>query len=321
MKAWTLTDKRRLELCTVEDPVELTQMAKVKVIRASIAASDLALYDGLYGNYPIVPSRIAVGLISQCDDITLQKGARVMLAPYTRSCDRLRINAVHTDGYLSDYAVVPLHRVYSMPEGIGDDMIPFIEDIALAIKAYEKLDVSRTQYVLIYGCSTLSLILAQLCIYYQAIPIVVDQDEKRLEIAGELGIYYQINPSEENPAEKLKEITAGKMAEYLVVDTDSFHVADEMTELITCGGKVCLMGVNTRQSKMRGDFSPIINQDLTIYGVSDGAGELETAINMLATEIVRVDLLLDRVVDFEQVPDTMMEMSGRQNPFKTIVKC
>lgn len=322
MKAWTLSERKKWELATIEDPADVQDVAKVKVIRAAITSSDIAVYKGLYGKMRRIPSRIAAGLISESPDITLPKGSRVLLAPYSRgNGENVRIRGIHTDGYLSDFSNVPLDCIYGIPEGIADDAIPFIEDIALCVKAYEKLDVNRTEYVVLYGCSTLSLILAQLCLYYQSIPIVVDTDEARLDIADALGVYYRINPSEENPAEKIKEITAGKMAQYLVVDTDTYSVDSEMLEWVTCGGKVGLIGFNTCRSGMRGDFSPIINRDLTVYGITDGIGELETAVNMLATGILRVDSLLDRVVPFEEVPDVFRDLLDKDNAFKTLVQC
>ena len=305
-----------------EDSTIPKECAKVKIARAGICASDIATYLGNTSIYPLSPCRIAVGLISESGDITLKKGQRVMLSPYTRTTnDTFKTHGVDIDGYLSDFANVSLNDIYTLPDGISDESITFIDDIALAIKMHEKLSIDKTQYVLINGCSAKNLIFAQLCIYYQAIPIVVDNDPARLELASELGIYYQIDTNEENITSKLKEITSGLMADYLILDTDISTNVDNILYNLGNDGRVGMYGFATTINDLQGDLSPVITHNLTIYGVNNGQGEIETAINMLATETVKVDCLIDKVIDISEVEDVFEQLSHSTMYLKTIVKC
>ncbi len=322
MKSWKINSKQSMSECVNDDITVPKECAKVKIARAGIDASDIATYLGQTSIYPLSPCRIAVGLISESSDITLKKGQRVMLSPYARtSSDCFKTHGVELDGYLSDFANVNLNDIYTLPDGISDESITFIDDIALTIKMHEKLNIEKTQYVLINGCSVKNLIFAQLCIYYQAIPIVVDNDPTRLELASELGIYYQIDTNEEDITSKLKEITSGSMADYLILDTDISTNVDNILYNLGKDGRVGMYGFATTLNGLQGDLSPVITHNLTIYGLNNGQGEIETAINMLATEIVKVDSLIDKVVDISEVPSVFEELSKAPMYLKTIVKC
>lgn len=336
MKSWNLSEPRKLELVNTEDPAELVGKIKVKVTRSVITASDMALYEGRAGKYPSALGRIGVGQVSECFDPALKdrfkKGRRVILCPYLHAQSSCPSDPTAV-GYLSDYVVCDSAYLHPLPEvrdengnmlleeSVSDEAAVCLEDVAIAIKAYEKLDVNRAQYVVINGCSTVNLVFAQLCIYYQAIPVVIDNDPQRLQIAGDLGIYYQVNTQEENPEQKIKEITSGKMADFMIVDTDAFPAVGDMLNYVGNNGKVALVGINPKPAALRGDVSPILTRNLTVFGMNNGCGEFETALNMLVTEVVTVDTLIGKRLDFEEVADKIVELSGQTLAFKIVVKC
>ena len=324
MQSYRITKNFTIEPETEEGSFSLKEYAKIKITRAGVCSSDVVAFAGRSDkvNLPLCPTRIAVGLVSESDDITLRKGQRVMLSPYTRlENGKYIINGLKNDGYLADYVFAPLHNIYTVPTGVSDSAFTFIEDIAMAINVIEKLDVEKTKYVMLYGCTSVNLIIAQLCIYYQAIPIVIDNDNSRLSIAQGLGAYYCINYVEEDVLQKLREITSGKLVEYLILDSDICNEVGKMLSYVRRNGKVAVVGYNTSKPGLKGDFSPIINKNLTIYGISDGYGEIETAINMLATGTVKIDPLIEQEVDISEAQTTFSALAKQNNYLKTIFKC
>ncbi|MEG1608378.1 MAG: zinc-binding dehydrogenase [Clostridia bacterium] len=322
MKSWIIKNTRKMELLTVNDEeTPLKNQAKIKIIRAGICSNDIAMWNGTE-QQPIIPSKIAVGLVSNSDDDSLKKGQRVMLSPYSKLAkDDSYTKSLDCDGYLSDYAVVDTEFIYPMPDGISDEEITFIDDIALALKAYTKLDVDVADYVLLYGASTTNLIFAQLCRYYQSIPVIIDDDNDRLAKAIELGVDYTINTLEENAEKTIKELTSGKMANFLVVDTDNFQNFTDFLPSLTLNAKVALTTLCHKSNSYKCDLAELLSKNITIYAVKDGEGEISTAINMLATKTVHVTPLINQVVDFDKIVEVFQDLSGRQNCFKTIVKC
>ena len=140
MKSYRITRNFTIEPETEEGSYSLKEYAKIKITRAGVCSSDVAAFSGKMENvkFPLCPTRIAVGLVSESDDITLRKGQRVMLSPYTRlENGKYQINGLKNDGYLADYVYAPLHNVYTVPTGVSDDAFTFIEDIAMAINVIE----------------------------------------------------------------------------------------------------------------------------------------------------------------------------------------
>ncbi|MDE6211179.1 MAG: zinc-binding dehydrogenase [Clostridia bacterium] len=324
MKSFKITKNFTIEEESEESSLSLKEYAKIKIIRAGVCESDVAVFAGKITNVnlPLCPTRTAIGLVSESEDITLRKGQRVMLSPYTRlENGKHVVNGLKNDGYLADYVYAPLHNIYTVPIGISDSAFTFIEDIAIAINIVEKLDIEKTKYVMLYGCTSINLIIAQLCIYYQAIPIVIDNDSSRLDLARDLGVYYAINFVEEDVLQKLKEITSGKLVEYLILSSDVCDEVGKMLHYLRRNGKVAIVGYNTAIPPLKGDLSPIITNNLTVYGISDGFGEIETAINMLATEVVKVDCLIEQEVDISEAKQVFSDLAKKHNYLKTIFKC
>ena len=324
MKSFKITKNFTIEEESEESSLSLKEYAKIKILRAGVCESDIAVFAGKITNVnlPLCPTRIAIGLVSESEDITLRKGQRVMLSPYTRlENGKYVINGLKNDGYLADYVYAPLHNIYTVPLGISDSAFTFIEDIAIAINIVEKLDIEKTKYVMLYGCTSINLIIAQLCIYYQAIPIVIDSDSSRLDLARDLGVYYAINFVEEDVLQKLKEITSGKLVEYLILSSDVCDEVGKMLHYLRKNGKVAIVGYNTAIPPLKGDLSPIIANNLSVFGISDGFGEIETAINMLATEVVKVDCLIEQEVDISEAKQVFSNLAKKHNYLKTIFKC
>ena len=322
MKSLVLTEAGKLESVVNEEKDVPHDCVKIRIARASVTSSDLSAYKGKSNSYPIMPSRIAMGLVSESSDFTLKTGQRVMLSPYRKSAGALQVSGVDKNGYLADYVICPLSDVYAIPEGISDEAVVFIEDVALAEKLIEKLDVGKTRYILLNGCSALNYIVVQLAIYYQAIPVIIDKNKELLDLAQDLGIYYTINPNEENVFQKVKEITSGKMCDYIVIDMDTYPNADGLLACMRTGGKMCLAGLDKKTDALKADLSPVFSKCLEIYGLNNGDGEIETGINMIATEVVKVDKLVERIVDISQAAETFATMAKEPpHPLKTIIKC
>lgn len=321
MKSWYLKGVKEFDISTDEETSELSEgLVKVKIIRTTVCASDIAMYLGK-GIYPMTPCRIATGLISESTDSSLAKGQRVLLSPFSGEDEDTKVKGYELNGYLSDYIICPISDVIPVPETISDESVCFIEDISMALSIIEKLDVSKTEYIGLYGVSALNLIIAQIATYYQAIPVLIDNDSDRLDFALDNDIVYTVNTDEDDLNEKLKEITSGKMLNNLVIDTDNFPEVKDLLNSCAMDAKVGLVGYNPSLANLSGNLSPIVTKGLTVYGCNNGFEELSSAINMLATNIVSVQKLVKEVVDFNDTPKVFEGITQKGLHFKTIIKC
>lgn len=330
MKAWQNKGLKSLELIsnTGDNPnyspvLPDEDYIKVKVARASLSASDIGVYKGAYGVSNIIPCRSAVALVSESEFESFKIGQRLFLSPYHNSAggNTYKTRGENCDGYLGDFVYVPISDIYTLPEGVKDEDVIFIEDIALAINALERIDLKKGEYILLYGASYINVIIAELAMYYQAIPIIVDKEQDLLDKAEENGIYYTINVTEENVEQKIIELTAGKLADHLIFDTDCFTHIDEYTSLIKSNGCVCLAGFNKHPESIMCNLQKIIARELTIYSVNDGHSEIPSAINMIANKVINTRNMIEKEISFDDVPQELVELSSKNNYLKLIVKC
>ena len=325
MKVWKITAPGSLSMEEVMGDLR-PDYVKVKVTKLGLTGADFAIYDGADNvSLPIVPGRIATGYISEANEGSrFRKGERVLLSPYLKDAKgRLKIKGVDTDGYLADYVVVPEECVYALPESITEDMGVFAEYISIAAGLTDKLDLKHEQYVAILGANSLGLIFAQLAIYYQAIPIIIDKSEKKLQEAEQLGIYYRINSSKQDAAKRIKQITCGKMADCTIFECRSSQQPQLAFSLTAEGGKVGIVGYDKFVGKLNADIAAIMGRQLSVVGINNGASDMNAAINLLANDVVNVDGLTDKVVDFFAVPDAFTGSSddSENNYLKIVIKC
>ncbi len=330
MKQWQIIAKE--EMAIAEQPVEQPKEneIKVKVTKAALSSTDIALFlEKTDIELPIVPSRIAAGLISEASEASgYKKGQRVLLSPYIYNkslglvSQPVKIMGVDQNGFLADYVIVPEANVSALPEGVTDEEALFVEYIALGYKTLKALGVDKQNYVAIFGANALSNIIAQLAIYYKAIPIIIDKDEKKLKVAENSGIYYTINSDKENIKNKVKEITGGKYADSTVFTCRATQNSLLICDITAYGGKIGIIGYNRFINKYNADLRPILFKKLTILGINNGAGEIETALNLLANSAVKVSHLINKTVEFEEADLLFAECAKEQDKYiKVAVNC
>ena len=89
---------------------------------------------------------------------------------------------------MRDFAVMPQKNLRTLPENVNIEDAIYVEYIATAIRLLDELDIQKGSTSPWGGHP--GNIIAQLVIYYQAIPILIDGNEKNLEIAKQSNIYY-----------------------------------------------------------------------------------------------------------------------------------
>lgn len=331
MREWQIIAKEKMVIVEKTGDQPRENEIKVKVTKASITSTDIALYlEKSDMPFPIIPSRIAAGLVSEASITSgYKKGTRVLLSPYligknqqNNSSSPTKVLGLDANGFLADFVIIPEANVYPLPDGVSDEEALFVEYIALGVKTIEALNINKQEYVAIFGANALSNIIAQLAIYYKAIPIIIDKDEEKLKVAEKSGIYYTINSDKENFKNKVKEITGGKYANSTVFACRATQDPPQAFEITAYGGKVGIIGYNRYLNKLNADLRPILLKRLSVIGINSGVGQIDTALNLLANRAISVTQLINKSIDFEEAEAYFKESSEFQDKYlKIIVNC
>lgn len=303
MKAWHINNLKDIEL--VESTLQRgVGEAKLKVSKVAVSSTDISYFAGDEGKI-VVPGHSAIGYVSEADeDSGLKLGARVVISPFLRAkskgANTVSVMGVDCAGLLQDFVSVPMENVFQLPDGISDEEAVFTEYIAMGIKIITALDCDKGDYIVIVGASTLGLILAQLAMYYQMIPVLVDLDAEKLALAKKWGVYYTLNPTFDNLERKVEEITGGRMSDCAVFCCEGMSL-NAALRLVKAEGRVIVAGYDTHE-KHQVETDIVLKRQLTLTGVCNGEGEMFSAINLLANKIVNTDGIINGRFAFEDVP-------------------
>lgn len=308
MKSWHIECSERIKL--VESVLHKGDgEVKLKMSKVALSSTDISYFaSDVPDKNPelTVPGHSAVAYMSEDDpEAGLKMGARVVVSPFVRyeehGVKKVRVLGVDANGFLSDFVSVPAENVYALPDGIPDDEAIFAEYIALGNNVLNGLSVDKGDFIVIVGANTLGLILSQLALYYQMIPILVDLDADKLALAAGWGVYYMLNPTYDNLERRVEEITGGRMAEASVYVGDGLPFNSAL-RLVKDKGEVVVAGYSVHPGH-NVDVSVILSKRLTLIGVSDGYGEMASAVNLLANRIIKTNGLINTRIEFENVPE------------------
>lgn len=337
MKAWMVTEPRKLEL--VESPSESAGAGcvKIKVLESLISAPDVNVYSGRAGvTLPVCPGGFCVGMVIESGEgvMDLTRGDRVYVrsqmscgtcaacrAGKSWKCENMKMRGYSCDGFMRDFAVVPAADCVKIPDRLGGDEAVFIDYISIAVQAIAALGVEKGNYLAISGAGTLGIILGQVALYYQAVPIIIDVDKDSLSAAKNLGLYYTVDASETDPRTKIFHITGGSMAERVAHIVSSEMSVSRSIDYTARGGTLALIGRYGCVSSVPCSLENAVKNNLTLTCVNGGAKNNQVAINMLVGKAVSVLPLITDKVGFADIPAALEKEDGIiRGHMKTLIK-
>lgn len=324
MKAYRLYNQGDLRLEELPFQPVGKNCVKIKVLKSALTHADNLAYEGkLKVKYPVILGRHCVAMVSETgENVTnVVRGNRVALSPFTscHDCEQCNQgkgeNCEHKleyghgeDGFLRDFAVVHCDDLYKLPDRVSDSEAMFLEHIATAVNIIGKLNLEKGEHIVIAGATVTGIILAQAAIYYQAVPILLDVRQDRLDIAASLGVYYTVNTTESDAMKKIFSLTGGRMAE-----TAAFMSAEIMPLTRAFGfcmphGRVAICNGMNSAAGLSADLNEVVEKQLEVFGVSSMGRNMLSAINMLANKSVKVAPLISKEIAFSGIEDAFKEM-------------
>jgi S-(hydroxymethyl)glutathione dehydrogenase / alcohol dehydrogenase len=182
--------------------------------------------------------------VSKGDPVVLTwikgKGANCPGAIYNKKGVKINSGGVTT---FSNYTVVSENRCVKLPEGVPLDVATLL-GCALPTGAgivMNSICPSQGSSIAIFGAGGIGLsALMAAKVFSCSTIIVVDVEGPKLEKAEELGATHLINSSNENPVEKIYEITQGKGVDYSVEAAGRVNVIEFAFQSVCDNGGLCV---------------------------------------------------------------------------------
>ena len=324
MKGWKLIKPLQLNEKEITPSAEEKALSKVKITKTLLTLSDILRYNGEIDASGVVLGSYGIGIVSETNAnlFGLEKGKHVYVESNRpcnecynckngeeNKCSDLYTAGEDYDGFLSDFVAVDPNRLFVLPDNVSDLESLFIGHISLAVAVIEKLNIQKGDYVAIVGANNFGNILAQMLIYQQAVPIVIDNDEENIDIAKQSGIYYVLGPND-NWNKEVSSITGGRMAKNVVYISDSEIPVSKAFGLASFNAGVAFTGVYTTSAI---SFTQAIKKQLDIHCINTGIGNTAKSINLIANKAVDISKLKLNRGAYSTVPETFKKLNENLN--------
>ena len=289
MKVWQLAYPHNIQHVSAPDLKRAEGEVKVKITKALISESDVAVYDGsLKVKAPFIPGRFAIGQVTEADENSfVRKGERVYLASITEDeCapDGLRIAGETTDGFYRDFVLANVNDVYPLPSSVSDESAFLIDAVAQAERVVDEMHIQAGQRILVLGGGLYGEILCQILIYHRAVPILADNNAERLARARRSGIYYTY-PNDDTLKQNVMNITGGNLADGAVYIAYANRCDPSiMFPLVKRDSYVAFCSFTSKSVQVNLEYA--MKNNVTIKGITESREFVSTAINLLANKAV-----------------------------------
>ncbi len=325
------------------DSVELPQAGANEVIvdiRASgICHSDINYRDGVspVGKLPIILGHEIAGLVSKTGEHVkgIEEGDRVCVH-YVRSCgdcsfcrtgrenfcEQYQMIGKDVDGGFAEYIKVPASNVLKLPSAVPFEQACILGcAVSTAFHALRRGRIRAGDTVVIYGVGGLGMQAIQLAKILKAGKIVaVDISEEKLKLAKQLGIDEFVNAATEDVAQRIEEMTEGKLADLVLDFIGAAKVVEQEIRCVGKGGRMVLVGIGQDDIRVS-PYKTIIGKELELIGVNDHLrSEMAELIEMVGSGRLDLSKSITHRVQLDEV-NTGFSILEEQigNPIRVVV--
>lgn len=282
MKAAVFTGNRTLVLQTFDDPTPGPDEVVLAIQASGMCGSDLHVYRSMEGSANIAghePCGIVVARGAAVDPKLVPEGARMMvhhydgcracpncLSGWTQLCDEGSVIYGRTrHGAHAPFMKVPARTLVPLPEALS-----FTEGAAIscgtgtAWGALRRMKMEGGATIAVIGQGPVGLSATMLASAMGARVIAVDISPERLTRAEAFGAAETVNVSAGGMAEKIRELTGGMGAEYVMECSGNGEATHDALMATRTWGTLCLVGLGATATFETGP--EIVLRQVTVMG-------------------------------------------------------
>jgi len=240
---------------------------------------------------------------------------------YNLCPNRLGYGAL-ADGSMTSYVAARPQILHHIPDNVPFEHAALTEPICVAYNALvEKTTMKPGDLVVIQGPGPIGIMALQIVRLRGAGTIVVlgtNADEKRMEVAAELGAHYTVNIQREDAGQLIKSLGDGFGADLVVDCTGVSRALKQSMELVRPNGRITKIGWGPQPL----DFSldPLVGKAVTLQGsFSHTYPTWERVLTLLSTGQVNLTPVIGGIYGLDEWEEAFHKMEVGEN-VKSVLK-
>ena len=342
MKAMLLTQYNHMEVTEVDEPVVGHDDVLIQIEACGICGSDIHGFDGSTGRRipPLVMGHEAAGMVVRTGEGVedLEAGDRVTFDSMVSCgdchfCGKGQANlcenrmvlgvscgAYRRHGAFAERISVPRRIVYRIPENLSFEHAALVEAVSVAVHATAITPVHLGDTAVVVGAGMIGLLTLQAVRAAGASQVIaVDLNDKRLQVARDLGADVGLRSDQCDVAAEVAQLTHGRGADVafeVVGATPTIQIA---IESVRKGGSVTLIGNVSPTIEL--PLQSVVTREISLRGTCGCNGEYPQCIDMMARGIIDVAPLITSRISMAQGPEWFKRLhAGAPDQMKVVVQ-
>jgi L-iditol 2-dehydrogenase len=315
MKQAIMIKPKMIEFEEVPVPEITEQQVLVKIMRIGICGSDIHVYHGFHPNtsYPVVQGHEVSGIVEKVGKNVkkFKPGDKVTIEPQVSCgncypcthglpniCNELKVLGFQSPGTASDYFAVSAGKLVKLPVDMGFNEGAMIEPLAVGVRAIQKGGAIKGRNILVFGAGPIGNLTAQVAKGMGASGImIVDLNDFRLSVAGQIGIDHTVNPERQDISQELDKAFGPDGADLIIECVGVNKTMDMAIELSRKGTDIVVVGVFGEKADI--DMTMVQEKELRLIGIARYIIEdFQTAIELVTEGRVKLSPLISHEFDF-----------------------
>lgn len=324
-----------VEIREVDEPVLARDRVLIEVKAAGVCGSDIHMWrehQSWAVKLPLILGHEFAGEVVEVGEAVtgVQVGDRVACETAESVCgrcvyclsgnynlcpNRLGYGAL-ADGAFTRYVAARPEILHRVPDHVPFEHAALTEPICVAYNALvEKTDMRPGDLVVIQGPGPIGIMALQIVRLRGAGTIVMlgtDADERRLEVAVELGAHHTVNVQRQDAEALIRSLGDGFGADLVVDCTGVSRALQQSLELVRPNGRITKIGWGPQPL----DFSldPLVGKAVTLQGsFSHTYSTWERVVGLLSTGQVNLDPVIGGVYALDEWEEAFSRMEEGQN--------
>ncbi|MGH7247539.1 MAG: zinc-dependent alcohol dehydrogenase [Pseudomonadota bacterium] len=329
--------KQRDEMAVIDVPAPKAGAGEVilKVHNCGICGSDLhAVQYGMGLRPDTVMGHEFCGEIHELGAGVsgFRKGERVTALPFIScgECDRCgRDDGMHCErtrglglgqlpGGYAEFVMCGASSLLKLPDKVSSREGALVEPLSVGLHGVNRANLKEGMGVVVMGAGPIGLSATIWARAKGATVVVSELAAGRKDLAMKLGASAVVNPKQESPAKKVSELT-GRLPDVVFECIGATGTFAEAVNYAQRGGRVVVIGVCMSED----GFPPMMamSKELDVrFSLGLAAGEIETAIEMLAAGRVNSAPMITHTLGLDDFPRAFAALSRPTDQTKVMLE-